>query len=174
MIRALPALGLLACAGGDGPAGTGSDAPDGPLVDHAVWVAVDAADDPFADHRPEPVTCPPSAWKTEGESLEADTGACDWFALGQPLKGDLRAGEPLELIFWTGWLTSEVPAEGHLALAVDGRLLAEWFVPIPSDPMAFSETFDAPFDADAGAPVVLHLHNHGANVWNLLPPSRAP
>lgn len=161
---------LGGCGGGPGPGDTGVE---GPLLDWEGWAPVDAADDPFADHRPDPIDCPASAITLEGAALEVDTGACDWAALTRPLKGPLVAGEPLEWIFWHAWLTAEAPAEAHLALAIDGVVAGEWFVPIPADPTAWTEAFEAPADAPAGAPVVLHLHNHGANTWNLLPPERA-
>jgi hypothetical protein len=81
---------------------------------------------------------------------------------------DFRAGEPIELVFWHSDLVAEAPAEAHLALAIDDQVLYEGTVLIPSPPAAYTEAFEAPFDAPVGSVATLHLHNHGANVWNFL------
>ena len=66
------------------------------------------------------------------------------------------------------------PAEGHVALAVDGVTLWERTVAIPSDPCSYTDVFESPLTAAAGATLQLHLHNHGANTWNVFRVERAP
>ena len=56
----------------------------GPVVDHGRWEPVDAADDPLAAHRPDPVECGSTEWSVEDGALEVETAACNYLALGQP------------------------------------------------------------------------------------------
>ncbi|NJK32711.1 MAG: hypothetical protein HC927_10030, partial [Deltaproteobacteria bacterium] len=67
---------------------------------------------------------------------------------------------------WWGTLISGTPAEGHLALFVDGELLWETHVAIPGKADAYRVVIDSPLAAPAGAEVIFHLHNHGYNSWN--------
>jgi hypothetical protein len=170
---ALP-LFVGACAGSGSP---GDDPQLEPragalLVDMASWVEGDeaTAPDPFPSHRPEGTAgdCPAGSVVLEGASLEIRTGTCGYAWLQQPLVADFREGEPIEFVLWHADLVAEGPAEAHLAVVVDEQVLFEGTVPIPSDPVAYTEAFEAPFDAPAGAVATLHLHNHGANVWNFL------
>jgi hypothetical protein len=177
MIRYV-SLFLAACTG---PGGSDDGAP-GPrpgalLVDMASWVDGDeaVAADPFPTHRPEGVEggCPTGSVVLEGASLEIRTGTCPYVWLQQPLESDFYEGEPIELVFWHSDLVAEGPAEAHLAMVVDEQVLFEANVAIPSPPGAYTEAMLAPFDAPAGAVATLHLHNHGANVWNFLRLERA-
>jgi hypothetical protein len=140
--------------------------PPGPLVDVAAWVP-GGDPDPFADHRPADAVCD-GGTKLETGTLEVDTDVCTWLWVTQPALAAVRAGDALEFVFWHNYLDAPEPAQGHLAVTIDGELVFEAFVDIPHEPAAHTETFDAPFDARSGAEVGLHLHNHGANTWNVL------
>jgi hypothetical protein len=137
-----------------------------PLSDPHAWEPLDADDDPFADERPTEILCAAEeGWRREAEGVEIDTGACNYLALHQPLPRALAAGEPLRISAWWQNLIATAPAEGHLAVAVDGVVLWEERVAIPGPADARDLVLTAPEDAPAGAPITLHLHNHGANTW---------
>jgi hypothetical protein len=160
---------LFACEGPDGGPGRHGDAeprPEVQLGDMTIWGAPSVAD-PFGDIPPDG-TCPIGGTRVEGSTFEADTGLCTYVWTEQPLLADLVPGDTIEIVFWHSSLVSDLPAEGHLALAVDGATLYERHVPIPSGYLAYTEQAEVDFEADAGAPLGLHLHNHGANTWNVL------
>lgn len=168
-------LGLLmACSGGAQetgpvPSGDSADPPGGPggdLVRAEAW-GLGAGTDPFADHRTEDHVCDPAGVFVEEGLLEVRTALCGYAVLGQPSQVALAAGDEIELLLYHSALTAQTPAEAHVALTLDGALLWEQAVPIPSPSDVYSHTLVAPAHAAAGAPVVLHLHNHGSNAWNL-------
>jgi hypothetical protein len=103
-----------------------------------------------------------------------NTGLCTYAFLEQPLLADVAVGDEVEVAMWYSALVSTEPAEGHMALLIDGRLLWERVVPIPSDADAHTDLVEVGFDAPAGALIQLHVHNHGANTWNLLRVERNP
>lgn len=169
-------LGWMALAGcaGDDPPGTDS-ATDGPrtqavLVDMAAWdVGSESVQpDPLPDHRPVDGACPPGGTLLEGAAFEIQTGTCTYAWFQQPSLTDVRPGDVIEVVFWHAALVNETPAQGHLALFVGDDLLYEKWVDIPHDPAAYTETAIPSFSAPAGTPVTLHVHNHGANNWDLL------
>lgn len=160
---------LVACSS-ETP-GTEDVAPDEPraeaeLADMHGWGDA-AASDPF-DDVPAEGECPIGGTTIEGSTFEANTGLCTYLWTEQALLADLVPGDVIELVFWHSTLVSDVPAEGHLALAVDGEVLYDRRIPIPAGYAAYTEQAEVGFAAEAGAPLGLHLHNHGANTWNLL------
>lgn len=158
MKRRLSAVALLA---GCMPSG-------GPIVDMMVWE--EAAEDlPFFEgHNDSVLPCEVTGWGPELGGLEVDTGLCPYANLVQPSLRRVREGERLQVIWFHQGLAALEPSEGHIALATEKGILWEAFVPIPSDPKSYQDMFDARFDLEAGEPIYLHLHNHGANTWNLL------
>jgi hypothetical protein len=153
--RLLPLVFSMGCLP---PVGT-------PLVNGAAWLPSEA--DPVPDHRPEGATCAATGWQEELGGIEIDTGPCPYAVFEQPLLVDLPAGAPIDVLAWHSDLVFEPPAEGHFAIYVAGEPLYDVTVPIPSDADVFSTVVDAPIRLEAGAPVVLHLHNHGTNTWNV-------
>lgn len=148
---------------------TDTDADLDPPTWHALvrsddWQPQAAEDDPAPDHRPAIVECP--GWYPEGGGLEIDTGACNYLSLQQPLLDAIEPGDPVHLELWWQTLASVEPAEGHLAVYVGDALLWEEHVPIPGPAAARSLDFASPVGAPAGAPLTLHLHNHGYNTWH--------
>lgn len=162
----LTALLLLGCRPSGDPQDSGPPQPV-PLVDAALWQPADAAADPLADHRPDEVSCAPQSWYVEYEGLEVDTTSCNYLSLSQPLLIPLSAGEPLEILAWHQSLLASEPAQAHLAVLIDGAVAWELTVDIPADPSVYEAEVAAPAEAAAGAPVVVHLHNHGGNTWQL-------
>ena len=113
------------------------------------------------------VDCPVAGWGVEGATLEVDTGVCRYGVFEQTLLDDLQPSDVVELVFWHNQLVAEGPASGHLAFAIDDVVVYEIEVPIPAEPTAYTETFTG-VRAYAGSMVRVHLHNHGANAWNVL------
>ncbi len=161
----------MGCEGRDTTVDSGTSVrPAADLVDMSAWIPGDEAlgPDPLPSHRPAGGTCPDGSVLVEGASVEIQSGICTYAWLQQPALVDLVAGEAVELVFWHSALVAESPAEGHLALYVDGEALYDRTVAIPADAAAYTETAVVATDSPQGAIVTLHLHNHGVNTWNLL------
>ncbi len=139
----------------------------GPLVVPEGWRTSDPEHDPFASHRPEEVACPDVGWGVEGTSVEVSTGDCNYFSVEQPLLQDVPKGTHIHVNLWHQVLHAEAPATGHAALAVGEDVLWEREVSIPGPGSVHGDVVRAPRDLRAGERVVFHLHNHGANTWNL-------
>jgi hypothetical protein len=180
-VAALVCLSLgsaLACtsASGEGEeTGTtsesGADGEFASLIDQEQWQVLDAAADPLADHRPDPVVCGPAGWyldyMTEIVKLEVDTNFCNYLAVGQPSLVALEQGQIVQVIFYHFDLVAPEPALAHVAILIDGAVLWEQEVMIPGDANVFLEVFPSPITAELGSEVVFHLHNHGQNTWVL-------
>jgi hypothetical protein len=168
------ALAAAGCAGqgpsGDSGAAAGAPRAEGALVTMSDWARGDGAvwADPVPGHTPADASCPEGGALVEGASFEVRTGTCTYGWFQQPALIDLRPGDEVELVFWHSTLVSEEDGQGHVALFVGDDLLFERYVDIPSDPMAYTERVTVGASADEGAIVTLHLHNHGANDWNVL------
>lgn len=155
-------LGLLIACGVSG-------AEPGSIIDHTLWEYVPLEDDPFKDYAPSEVLCPVSGYEVEGEGedkiLEVDTSICNFITLEQPLARALRAGDILEWSMWHLTLVFTEPAEAYVALTIGDHLIWEQTMPIPSPAAAYSRELDVPADIPQGAPIRIHLHNHGNNSW---------
>ena len=161
-------VGCAAPTGSSPPTVVGDRSTPAPLADVDSWVPAEGLD-PLASHRPSTVPdCGPASVGREGLGIEIDTGACPYVWLEQPLRADLRVGDPVSVLAFHAELVSEVPAEGHMALLVGDAVLWERTVPIPSEPCVYPSVVASPIGAAPGARLSLHLHNHGANTWNLL------
>ncbi len=153
-------------------AGCAVELEPGPLGHVEAWEALPPSEDPLPEHRPDEVSCAPGGWFVEDGRIEVQTGICDYVTLGQPLLREVREGDLVRVLAWHQGLDAAEPAEAHIALFVDGVRLWEAWAPIPSEATIFSETVAAPVDAPMGAPVILHLHNHGFNAWAVDVPER--
>ena len=156
----LPLLVLPACDD------SGLVATPGPLVEASQWAAWEG-EDPMPEHRPARVSCPPAGWSVEGTSLEVDTGKCNYLTVEQPLLLDLPAGTPVTVNLWHQALHADDPGTGHAALFVGDELVWEQQVIIPGPGSLWVGEVVPAADHPAGEPVIFHLHNHGANTWNL-------
>jgi hypothetical protein len=168
--RAFVALGGLAVAGCPGP----EPAPQTrvvPLVDHAAWATVEAADDPLADHRPEPVLCDAGSTYQEGDDFEVDTDGCNYYAGAQGALFDVAAGDPIHARMWHFGLLPDSDGEAHVALLAGDVVLWQEVVPLEAgvevEADLYEVDFAAPVAIEAGSPLVLHVHNHGSNTWAL-------
>lgn len=144
------------------------------VLDHAAWEPARAAEDAFPEHRPERVVCGMDGLFENLGVLEIETDVCNYVALVQSTSAPLEPGATLRFAFWHLQLFASEPGEGHLAFLIDGELLAEYRVSIPS--AAYIETREivllrayAP-----GAKAQVHLHNHGQNHWRIAPVELTP
>ncbi|MCB9680828.1 MAG: hypothetical protein H6733_05085 [Alphaproteobacteria bacterium] len=153
------AVGLTAC----GP--VEPDVVD--VIDPAAWVPVDRDDDPLASHRPPVDWCPTSTWGEEDGALEVQTGACPYLYVVQADVADLQPGDRLVGAVWHADLDAASPAQGHVALLVGDRVVWERTVDIPGAAAAYDVDVVLPDDLPTGAPLGVHLHNHGYNAWKV-------
>jgi len=150
------ALLLVGCTGGTGP----------PLIDVDAW-RTDLPSDPIPEHQPEDVHCDAQGWGEEIGGIEVETDLCPYAVLSQPLLDRVREGRSVHILAWHNDLVAPEPATGHMVLAINGVVIWDWEEPIPSRANVFDESVDVPASFETGATVTLHVHNHGANSWNL-------
>lgn len=140
------------------------------LVDHSLWTAVEADEDPF-DDRIETVDCPTSSWAVEvvgnTASLEVDTGMCNYLCVSQQTLVAVAAGQEIEVVWSHEELTADEPTEGHIAIQLGDFVVWDSIEPIPSDPEDITHVVTAPEDIPEGTPAWVHVHNHGSNTWSV-------
>lgn len=167
---ALLLLGVAACEGEPPPPEPGT----GPLVALEAWERVDdASEDVFGAERPDGLVCDPvlgigTEFFGADEVLELNTDYCNYATVRQPSLRSIAAGETVAVRFWHYELTHPAPAEAHLAIAIDGEARWEERIPTPA-PAAFVDGEIAIDRAlPAGTDIQVHVHNHGANSYDLL------
>ena len=179
-LLALALAAPFACGGGPGDADA-TDATDAtsdsdttsatdtadphPLIDHALWAPADPATDPLAAHRPPDPECGLGGWYIELGELEVNTAFCAYADLVQPALVPVPAGARLHLALRHYDLTAPAPAEAHAALFLGDALVWERLIPVPGPAAVYNDEVTLPAPAPLGAPVRLHLHNHGQNTW---------
>jgi hypothetical protein len=137
------------------------------LVVPEAWTPAEAADDPFADERPEPVECM-LGWGVETGAFEVNTDLCLYGAFVQPTLAEVQQGDTLELVMLHDALYAVDPAVAHVAIALGDEPAWETEIPIPSEPELLRPSWTATADLPAGSPVHFHLHNHGVNNYRLI------
>jgi hypothetical protein len=144
------------------------------LTDVQQWVRVADVDaDVFGAERPADLVCDETlglALEDLGPDIvfEIKTDACNYATVQQPLLAPVLAGEVISLRMWHWALVAPDPTQGHLALAVDGEVVWEEFVDIPSDAAMIDADFELSRDVAAGADLQLHVHNHGVNAYDFI------
>ncbi|MDP7038477.1 MAG: hypothetical protein QGI45_04920 [Myxococcota bacterium] len=144
----------------------------GQLVTHASWRVVSASQDPFAEHRPDAITCPDYSYQVEGEGdaelFEIETDQCNYVTLSQDTLLDVRRGDEIEIVLWHLNLIAAQEAQAHVALQLGTELLWEQTIDIPGAEAMYTPVVTLSGDWPKATPVYLHLHNHGANSWRFL------
>jgi hypothetical protein len=125
------------------------------------------ADVDLLDHRADDLLCAAKGWNVELDGLEVDTAACPYANLEQPVLVDMHQGDQLRIQGWHSDLIHTEPTQAHIALVAEHGVLWELSIDIPHDADTWDETVPAPFDLNRGQNISLHLHNHGANTYNL-------
>jgi hypothetical protein len=184
MIAAKVACAATPAATDDGDAATGAASDDGDesesagdttgsgrlvpvdLVFSDLWSAQDAVD-PIPTHAPTARDCD-IGFGDELGVFEIDTGLCNYGVFTQPAATEIFAGERVELTFTHDNLLAPEPATGHIAVAIAGTVVFSTDVAIPKPYDIVTGEWIAPASIPAGAPIVLHLHNHGYNNWRVV------
>jgi hypothetical protein len=159
------ALAVLGCgATQDEP---GPSAPERVLLASTeVFHELPAADDPLAEHRPDPVVCNPlNGFYPEDGELEVATGHCNYLAVAFVALADARGGDRVTGSVRHFDLTSPEPAETHLKLTWGDVTLTEAHIPVPSPAAIRNFELTLPRDLGHDEPLGLHLHNHGQNTY---------
>lgn len=156
MRSALLALVFGACGS---PPGT-------PIFDPTAWALAPELD-PMPEHRETDEACEDRGLFQELGGYEIDTDGCPYGVVSQPLLVNLRAGQELDLLAWHNELLNPEPATGHMLLTVGDTVLFEWQMDIPAEAEVRDERIIVPDRLYAGDSAVLHVHNHGANVYHL-------
>lgn len=139
------------------------------------WVRVtDPGGDTFADQRPADAMCDDLGWFIDpfAHSIDVTTTMCNYPTFAQPTLDAVAAGDTIDVVFYHDELSTDFAgAVGYLALAIDGQIIWEWTVPIPTNdtvaPALIEESFTIEHSFPAGAEMQFHVHNHGPNSWEL-------
>lgn len=134
------------------------------------WVRVtDPATDVFADERPADATCDDAGYSVEPltQSFEVLTDLCDYLTVRQGTREPLAPGDVVSIQTVHEELQAPSPGEGYLGFALDGVVVWEARVPIPGE--AGMQDGEVTIDRalPAGTEMQFHVHNHGANSWEL-------
>lgn len=189
MTRPLLLLSILFSAGGCGlftgddssDAGTGNGALDGglrsyaptehSLIDHRLWnFHSDGADDPWAEFRPtDPaLDCPDYSYGLYDGLWDVDTGFCAYQTFSQTTRVDLQASDAIRIELWHLQLWAPRPASATIAVALEGEIIWQEVVPVPSDYRFYNPLIFIGRAIPAGTPLHYHVHNHGLNTYRLL------
>ena len=131
------------------------------------WRPGDYTKDPFASHQPETIECPVTSFRLESGQLEVETDLCNYAFIEFPLLQDISPDQVATLLILHTGLWSAVPAQAHVALAINGTVFWEAEPEIPASAEFFFHEAPLNIEAKVGDPVQLHVHNHGANDWRL-------
>lgn len=155
---------LWACGG---KSDTATAAPTKNIADLTNWSFEDPELAPFAEHRPDEVDCPATAFKLESEQLEVSTDKCNYIAITFPIIQSVPAGTPVKtLVLHTGLWAPE-PAEAHVAWIINDTVFWEETPAIPASTEFYFQETVLPFDIGPDDTLHFHLHNHGANDWKI-------
>lgn len=175
----LGALLVLGGCSGSGATGSGGDkdsavvhgddggSAPGLRASHDAWLRLDSADDPYFEPGMDEVDCSPVGWQAESGFFEIESDSCSWATWEQPLLAELRAGDELGFLFWHLDLWADPPYQATVEISVENAVLWRYTVDVPSSENVLEVVETVPVDVAAGAPVRLHLDNHGVNSWRL-------
>jgi hypothetical protein len=196
LIVALSSAAIGACSNSEEKQPPGRKT--GSLIDQHAWVQLDAASDPFASDRPAEIVCPPTKAATENfggvDAFEVDTSGCNYSSVGQPSLLPVKKGDTIYLEGWRGATPTLPPAEAHIGITLNGKVLFDKRYPIPwpcggtfcslacasgtgsdaqdyTDPpcdKAIQPYVVVEEDAPQGSTIVYHVHNHGNNKYGLI------
>lgn len=136
------------------------------LFDHTIWRSVAVDQDVFPRNETHK-TCPQGTWAVEADAVEIKTGACNFLTLTQPLPVKIPAGTKLRFVMWHNDLTAKAPAAGHVGLALNKKILWQETIAIPSEPRDYEAVITLVEALEAGAPMDVHIDNHGTNAWTI-------
>ena len=137
---------------------------------------VDPVADVFADQRPADATCDEAGFYVDPftQTFEVDTDLCDYLTVEQATLGALAAGDRVTIEVYHDDLAAPAPSLGYVGLALDGVVMWSGTAPIPSSAGLLEGSFVVERAIPAGATAQLHVHNHGANTWELVAVTATP
>jgi len=103
-----------------------------------------------------------------------ETGSCHYFTGVHASLRNVLAGDEIQVLIAHFELTAPSPGEGHAAVLIDGLTVLDERVPIPKPADVIVRRLRVNRAIPAGAPVLFHLHNHGANSWAIVEVSTGP
>lgn len=167
------AIGALAC---NDDSTSAPEPPASPsLVERELWEWVEDADeDAFGAERPQGLVCDPvlgigsELFGGAELVLEINTDFCNYATVRQPSTQALEAGDSVSIRVWHYELTAAAPAQAHLALAIEGEVVWEEQVPSPAGANVVVGEVAIDRDVPTGTELQFHVHNHGANSYDLL------
>lgn len=134
------------------------------------WVRItDPAKDVFADERPADATCDDAGYLVEPvtQVFEVKTDVCDFLTVRQGTREPLAPGDVVTIAAFHEELAAPSPGEGYLGLAIDGAVVWEVRVAIPGEAGELGGEVMIDRALPAGTEMQFHVHNHGANAWEL-------
>jgi hypothetical protein len=138
------------------------------LIALDAFEPLDPSEDPLPSHRPPEVDCSAlTGWFVEDDHLEMDTARCNYVSLAQPALVGAAAGARVTGTLSHFDLTAAGAAEAHVAFFLDGVPLWERTIAVPGIARVYQLDVPLEREFETGAPVVVHLHNHGQNTWQL-------
>lgn len=99
--------------------------------------------------------------------LEIDTDSCNYATVSQPSLQALQPGDTVAIEVWHYDLMAAEPGQAHLALAIDGEVAWEEYVAVPSAAALVEAEIMIDREVPAGTALQFHVHNHGANTYDL-------
>ncbi len=137
------------------------------IIEIDSWRLGSEIGDPYPDHRPEEIICPPSAIRLELEQLEVQLGICNYAHIIFDVNQDLKAGTAVELLILHTGLWAAEAGRGHAAWSIGSDILWEEEPAIPAQAEFFFSEHTLSRDVSIGEQIHFHLHNHGANDWKV-------
>lgn len=148
------------------------------------------ATDPFSALREPDHFCSDACYFPEeiaGEpSLTVKSSCCNYVTLVQPALRPVRRGDDIVIRLWHFQLTGPANAKAYTAIQMGDRVAWSAVLPFPcrggiigavpggdcldasSPARADPSEFTAGFDLAVGAPIYLHVQNHGENSYNMV------
>lgn len=137
------------------------------LLDPEAFAYADLATDPLASHQPEQIRCGLTGFYPERGELELDTGGCNYLYVEQPAPRAVPTDSELHLVLRHFDLAAPELAVAHVAILFGDALQWETSIEIPAPANAYEVAWRSDAPLAEGAPIRVHLHNHGQNTWTL-------
>lgn len=131
------------------------------------WRLVAEGADPWPGRPSDAPACPERAVYEETGSIEIDTDLCDWVTITAPSRHQVQLGEAVDFLFFHSALAADDPTQATMGLAFGEEIVWTLTVPVPSAGGFYTPDRTAPVAVREGDPLYLHVHNHGANTYQL-------
>ncbi|MEL6180357.1 MAG: hypothetical protein AAFS10_15470, partial [Myxococcota bacterium] len=91
-----------------------------------------------------------------------------YVTIRQPILRTLHAGDRLEGRIWHFDLTAPGPGDAYVAYSLDGEIVWESDVRIPSSSGLILPAWEMTRTIPEGTSIYFHLNNHGSNSWSVI------